>query len=109
MKQRKTEGNCSRQEKIVQVKNAFSETGTTSFRTAVRNDAENAKEKKCPFCLIRMMLAGILFFVLIAGFHYKVSFGTFNQKSIEKMLSDTSRWEQIVNHAQKLVKEAKNR
>ena len=95
----------SRQEKIAHAKGAFQENGSTSCQLARKNDLGNSKEKKCPFCLIRMMLAGILFFFLIAGFHYNVSLGGFNKKTVEQLLADNTRWETIVGKAMQFVKE----
>ena len=55
--------------------------------------------------IIRMVTAGVLFFVLILSFHLKLSYQGFDRAYVEQVLSEDGHLEGIVKQAAEVMKQ----
>lgn len=127
----KEERQMSRSEKIQLAKSAFtqgsgrntgssySRLGTTrgaydneidrsSFRYGVTSGSEadlSLEEGRHHFGMLRMVIAGMLFFVLVLSFHFKLSYKEYDKSYVEQMLSDGSQWESLINQVTQVMKQ----
>lgn len=90
-----------RQDKVLAAKMAFGASAGGQRRTLgmtepERSGADARARGRHPYGLWRFGAAVILFFAFLAGTHFHVSIGGWDQERLEKMLSDDTRWKQVV-------------
>jgi hypothetical protein len=90
------EREMSRSEKVLEAKSAFGQ-------KADRDRTAPEGQEKHHFGMIRMVIAGMLFFVLVMSFHFQVSSHGFNRESVKKLLADESHWELLVGKVQQVM------
>lgn len=96
----------SRSEKILEAKSSFY--ATQASAAGKRNDHNSPKRGGHPFGMIRMLMAGMLFLILVTAFHFQVSYGFLNKDNIEMILSDDSHWRALVEEVSEVIKYEKN-
>ena len=99
----------SRSEKIREVKSAFSQ---NPGRTRVPDGGAWDEEMLLDggghhFGMLRMVIAGVLFFVMVLSFHYGVSYKNYDKAYVEQLLSDSSHWDNLVNKVAQAMKQVK--
>lgn len=108
------ERRVSRSDKILEAKSAFGqETGryTGGYHRNSRVPSEHRdgnvplsdREERHHFGMLRMVIAGMLFFVLVIAFHFQVSYYGFNKENVKKALADESRWNSLVEQAAEVM------
>lgn len=108
------ERGISRSDKILEAKSAFGqETGRyaggyyrNNRSSSVHRDGKEPlpdREERHRFGMLRMVIAGVLFFVLVTAFHFQVSYYGFNKESVKKALADESRWNSLVEQAAEVM------
>ncbi len=110
--ERQPEEFISRQQKIAAAKEAFGGNqlskvsyGSSYSREVEMVDLKDAGEelqKKHTFRLLRMMAAGMLFFLLVIAFSNGFSYHGFNQEYVQEKLNDETTWNQLQKQVQKL-------
>lgn len=102
------ERTMSRSDRILEAKSAFAQREGRNTRGYTRgNDFSGTysvpketlprEEGKHHFGMLRMVIAGMLFFVLVTAFHFQVSYYGFNKESVQELLADESHWNSLVN------------
>lgn len=130
----KEERQVSRAEKIQQAKSAFthgtspsrgitsgygrqemsggfneSRRDTVPLRYGITSGSEenlNMEEGRHHFGMLRMVTAGVLFFVLLLAFHFGVSYKGYDRAYVEQVLSDNSHWESLVNQVTQVMSQS---
>ena len=107
------ERRVSRSDKILEAKSAFGQeagryTGGyhRSSRVPAHHDGNvplSDREERHHFGMLRMVIAGVLFFVLVTAFHFQVSYYGFNKENVKKVLADESRWNSLVEQAAEVM------
>ncbi len=102
----------SRQQKIAAAKEAFqgNQPSTLSYgnsygREMERMDIKEPQEelqKRHTFRLLRMMAAGMLFFLLVIAFSNGFSYHGFNQEYVQEILNDETTWNRLQCKVQEL-------
>lgn len=93
----------SRSEKILEAKSSFYANQTPGGKRG--NNDNTQRRGGHPFGMIRMLMAGMLFLILVTAFHFKVSVGPFSRDNIERILSDDSHWQMLVDGATAVMKD----
>ena len=81
---------------------------TTAFRYGVTGGSEmnlSMEEGRHHFGMLRMVIAGMLFFVLVFSFHFEISYKGYDKSYVEQVLSDNSKWESLVNQVTQVMKQ----
>lgn len=113
MEGQETEQFSSRQQRVLEAKAAFHpnssysrEAGNLSReRQQNRFTVEMTEEelqRKHTFRLLRIMTAGMLFFVLVIAFSNGFSYHGFNQDYVQKKLDDETTWNRLEKQVQKI-------
>lgn len=104
----------SRQQRVMEAKEAFGGSNSysqsqTNFSTDSRYresfaDLEDGDEihKRHTFRLLRIMAAGMLFFVLVVAFSTGFSYHGFNQAYVQEKLNDETTWNRMEKQVQKV-------
>jgi len=100
------ERQISRSEKIQLAKSSFSQ-GFGRERGTVNRQEEypSSWEGRHRFGILRMVTAGVLFFVLVLSFHLQLSYKEYDKEYVEQVLSDDSHWESLVNQVTQVMKQ----
>ncbi|MDE7247967.1 MAG: hypothetical protein K2N43_08780 [Lachnospiraceae bacterium] len=61
--------------------------------------------EKNHYGILRMVTAGVLFFVLILSFHFKLSYQGFDRAYVEQVLSEDGHFEGLVKQAAEAMKQ----
>ena len=89
-----------RQDKVLAAKMAFGASAgghrRTLGMTEPEQDVVDRVESRHRYGLWRFVAAVVLFFAFMAGAHFDVSIQGWNRERLEKMLSDDTRWKQVV-------------
>lgn len=104
----------SRSDRILEAKSAFGQNTGRYARgysrgsefsglSSDRREPVPQKEGKYHFGMLRMVIAGMLFFVLVLAFHFQVSYYGFNKEYVQKALADESHWNSIVNQVTQVM------
>lgn len=113
MKGQETEQFSSRQQRVLEAKAAFhpnspySRQGGSVPRVSQQNRftgemPEDELKKKHTFRLLRIMTAGMLFFVLVIAFSNGFSYHGFNQDYVQAKLDDETTWNRLEKQVQKI-------
>lgn len=95
----------SRSDKILVAKSAFSQNKPVTLRAEYSqgdletNDKKRAMspvKEKHHFGMVRMVTAGVLFFLLIAAFHFQITYEEFSRETVEQALADDTHWNALV-------------
>lgn len=98
----------SRSEKIREVKSAFSQnSGRTGVSDGVWDEEMLLDRGRHQLGMLRMVIAGVLFFVMVLSFHYGVSYKNYDKAYVEQLLSDSSHWDNLVNKVAQAMKQVK--
>lgn len=107
-----TERRLSRSDKILVAKSAFTQNKPVTLKAEyIKSDLEtndtkremSPVKKKHHFGMVRMVTAGVLFFLLIAAFHFQITTDSFNREAIEQALSDETHWNELVQYAVQVI------
>ncbi|RKI40215.1 hypothetical protein D7V86_04465 [bacterium D16-51] len=108
----------SRQDKILEAKSAFGQdvryAGGYHRNNRVppaypdRKETLSDGEERHHFGMLRMVIAGVLFFILVTAFHFQVSYYGFNKENVKKALADESRWNSLVEQAEQVMNTLKS-
>lgn len=105
----------SRSDRILEAKSAFGQNTGRNARgyysrgsefsglSSDRRELVSQEEGKHHFGMLRMVIAGMLFFVLVLAFHFQVSYYGFNKEFVQKALADESHWNSIVNQVTQVM------
>ncbi|MDD7402748.1 MAG: hypothetical protein SO170_00810 [Butyribacter sp.] len=99
------ENKMSRADKVMQAKTAFLPGAQASHARRTQNT--HAEKKKHSFGLLRMLVAGMLFLLLLTAFHFDISYQKFDREYVKELLADDSKWEKLVNQVTEVMKQAK--
>ncbi len=105
----------SRSEKILAARSAFGQDGQGHSARGALRTVPSAEKKEIPgkeipkkdghyFGIIRMLAAGMAFLALIVAFHFQVSYQGFDRESVEKVLSDDSHWNLLVDEVSETMR-----
>lgn len=97
-----------RQDKVLAAKMAFGASAGGHRRTLGMTEPEQSVgeervARKHRYGLWRFGAAVILFFAFMAGAHFNVSIRGWNQERLEKMLSDDTKWKQVVREVSNVM------
>ena len=100
------ERQMSRSEKIRLAKSSFTpgygrERGFVSSQEGDSSYEEGGHR----FGLLRMVTAGVLFFILVLSFHLQLSYKEYDKEYVKQVLSDDSHWESLVNQVTQVMKQ----
>lgn len=107
-----TERQLSRSDRILAARTAFSRNKPVTLRTEYfekdleMNDNEGTvspTEEKHHFGMVRMVAAGVLFFICIAAFHFQFTYAGFSKEAVERILSDETHWNLLVQQAVQVI------
>lgn len=91
-----------RSEKIAEARSCFD---TRSYRE-IRQKRENGVNPKegHPFGMVRMLIAGMLFLLLVTAFHFQISVGSYNKETVKQLLNNDRHWSIVVDQVAKVMK-----
>lgn len=102
---RREERQISRSEKIRLAKSSFTP-GAGRERSFVNSQEDSCLEEGGHrFGILRMVTAGVLFFVLVLSFHLNLSYKEYDKEYVKQVLSDDSHWESLVNQVTQVMKQ----
>lgn len=96
------ERKMSRSDKILEAKSAFVPGGQSTYTRRTQDTV--SERKKHSFGLLRMLVAGMLFLILISAFHFNVSYHGFDKEYVKEALADNSQWEKLVKQVSQVMK-----
>lgn len=99
-------------DKNTPVRSSYSRNGygreDSSIRMGVtdgRGEQLLLEKRKHHFGMLRMVIAGVLFFVLVLSFHFKFSYQGYDQAYVEQVLSEDGHWESLVKQVTQVMKQ----
>ena len=109
-----TEHAVSRSDRILEAKSAFGQEVGRYAGGYHRNSRVPAAypdrketlpdgEERHHFGMLRMVIAGMLFFILVTAFDFQVSYYGFNKESVKKALADETYWNSLVEQAEQVM------
>lgn len=113
MEGQETEQFSSRQQRVLEAKAAFHPNSSYSRQAgSVSRDIQQNRfasevtegdlQKKHTFRLLRIMTAGMLFFVLVIAFSNGFSYHGFDQAYVQAKLDDETTWNRLEKQVQKI-------
>ena len=54
--------------------------------------------------MVRMLIAGMLFLLLVMAFHFQVSIGSYNKETVKQLLNNDSHWQIAVDQITAVMK-----
>lgn len=91
-----------RSDKILEAKSSFAKPSYKENRQK-RENGVDPKEGH-PFGMVRMLIAGMLFLLLVMAFHFQVSIGSYDKEAVKKLLNNDDHWQIVVDQAAKVMK-----
>lgn len=110
----RSERPMSRSDKIMEAKSAFGQNTVGHTRGYSRGndflerypaskDTASRQQGKHHFGMLRMVIAGMLFLVLVTAFHFQVSYSGFNKEYLQTVLEDQSHWNHLVDRVTQVM------
>lgn len=97
-----------REDKILAAKMAFG-AGSSSQRSFPmksgyeQSSQKQQEERKHQYGLWRFVITVMLFFAFMAGSYFDISYHGWNQKKLEKALSDDTKWQKVVREVSNVM------